>query len=120
MKRKTWSMLLTLALVVGLTGSAFAGSGSFTVVSDSTLQGKTLRPGNYQAKWDANGEISISGDNGDKFKVEGQVVERSEKAARTSILKTNDDSGSSQVLEVRFAGKKTVLVFGESKVAQKK
>jgi hypothetical protein len=120
MKRTTWSMLLTLALVVGLTGSAFAGTGSFTVVSDATLQGQTLRPGSYNASWDENGQINITGPNGYRFKVNGQAVERADKAARTSILKVNDASGNSEVLEVRFAGKKTVLVFGESKVAQKK
>jgi len=52
------------------------------------------------------------------IKVQGKIVEREKRADKTSILKQNDASGDSKVLEIRFAGKKTVLVFGETKVAQ--
>jgi hypothetical protein len=119
MKRKAFSAVLALALVVGLTGTAFAGTGSFTVPSDSTIQGKELAAGSYNATWNEAGEVTISNQNGiEVAKVQGQAVERADKAARTSVLKTTDESGKSQVKEVRFAGKKTVLVF-ETKIAQK-
>jgi len=117
MNRKIWSTLLTLALVVGLAGTAFAGNGTFNVSSDTTIQGKELRPGDYKVSWNENGEINLTDQKGAKFTVQGQVTERAEKSARTSVL-TQNDAGVSQVKEVRFAGKKTVLVF-ESKVAQK-
>jgi hypothetical protein len=115
MIRKVWSSLFALGLVVTLSASAFAGEGKFVVSAASKVQGNLLVPGDYTASWTDEGEVRLIGANGRMIKVQGKVVERAEKAARTSMLKTNED----QVLELRFSGKKTVLVFEDSKVAQK-
>jgi hypothetical protein len=115
MIRKVWSSLFALALVVTLSASAFAGEGKFVVSSASKVQGNLLVPGDYTASWTDDGEVRLTSTKGHMIKVQGKVVERAEKASRTSILKTNED----QVRELRFSGKKTVLVFEDSKVAQK-
>ena len=115
MLRKVWSSLFALALVVALSGSAFAGEAKFVVSTYSKIQGNVLAPGNYSASWTDDGEVRITGDKGRLIKVQGKVVDRDQKAPGTSILKTADD----QVLELRFSGKKTILVFEDSKVAQK-
>ncbi len=119
MKRKTLSALLALAFVVSLSGSAFAGEGQFAVLSDATVKGKALTPGKYNVSWNKEGLARIVNADGRVIEVQAEVVERAEKAKQTSILKRNDANGESQLIEVRFGGKKTVLLFDDSKVAQK-
>ena len=110
-------LLLGLALLVAT--SAFAASdankGSLTTMADVTVNGKVVPAGEYQLRWEGTGpnvQLNI---------LKGKTVVATTTARRVDIdkspasdaavVKGNDD-GSRSLSEVRFAGKKYVLVLG--------
>jgi len=44
----------------------------------------------------------------------GKMVERDSKSSADAVVYTNNADGSHTLKEIRFAGKKQVLVFGEA------
>jgi hypothetical protein len=111
--------LFTLTAILLLSVSAFAGTGNFTVVEDTTLHGKTLKAGEYKAKWSESGELVILQNGKEVMTAQGTLVEKNDRATQNAVVKKVEADGSSRVLELRFAGKKQALVFEGEKVAQK-
>jgi len=110
-------LLLGLALLVAT--SVFAASdanrGSLTTMADVTINGKVVPAGEYTLRWDGAGpnvQLNI---------LKGKTVVATTAARRVdvarsstsdaAVVKANDD-GSRSLSEVRFAGKKYVLVLG--------
>ena len=119
MKSNIAVKLLTLTAILLLSVSAFAGTGNFTIVEDTTLHGKQLKAGEYKVKWADDGSLTILQNNKEVMSAQGQLVEKADRASQNAVVKKVEADGSSRVLELRFAGKKTALVLEGEKVAQK-
>lgn len=117
MKSRTNILVLAVSLLF-FSASAFAGNGSFTLTSDATVNGQVLPAGDYTCSWSADGEVKIVRANKEVATVKATAVERDKKAERNSVLRA-EEGGASVIREVRFSGKKTVLLFDGAKVAQK-
>jgi len=119
MKFANVSKGLLLGLALLLATSVFAASdankGSLTTMADVTINGKVVPAGEYTLRWDGTGpnvQLNI---------LKGKTVVASTAARRVdvakspssdaAVVKANDD-GSRSLSEVRFAGKKYVLVLG--------
>ncbi|HUQ49525.1 MAG TPA: hypothetical protein VM056_02330 [Terriglobales bacterium] len=113
------SRLLTLSFVLLLSLNAFAGSGNFTVVEDTTIHGKALKAGEYKLKWNDAGEFTVLQNNKEVLTSQGQLVEQANRASQNAIVKQVATDGTSRVTEFRFAGKKTTLVVGQGEIAKK-
>jgi hypothetical protein len=114
MKSNKLAKLLALAAMLTLSVSAFAGSANFTIISDSSIGGKTVKAGDYKATWSESGEIKILQGKKEIATVQGKIVERAEAAPRTAVVKKADTSGVGIITEIRLSGKKTVLVLEDS------
>jgi hypothetical protein len=119
MKSNLVARSLTLTAILLFSLSAFAGTGNFTVLEDTTVQGKTLKAGEYKAKWSDDGQLTIYKNNKEVMTAQGRVVEKEQASQHNAVVKQNDADGSSRVLELRFAGKKTALVLDGDSVAKK-
>jgi len=119
MKFANVSKGLLLGLAVLLATSAFAASdankGSLTTMADVTINGKVVPAGDYTLRWEGTGpnvQLNI---------LKGKALVATTTARRVdvdkspssdaAVVKANDD-GSRSLAEVRFAGKKYVLVLG--------
>lgn len=118
MKSRLNTFVLAVSCILLFSVSAFAGNGSFTLSSDASVNGQTLAAGDYTCSWNADGEVTIRKENKEVATVKATAVEREKKAERSSVLRA-EEGGASVIREVRFAGKKTALVFDGAKVAQK-
>lgn len=118
MKSRLNLCVLVMSCLLLFSASAFAGNGSFSLSSDATLDGHLLPAGEYTCSWNAAGEVKIKRANKEVATVKATAVEREKKAERSSVLRA-EGGGASVIHEVRFAGKKTALVFDGAKVAQK-
>jgi hypothetical protein len=113
----TKGLLLGLALLLATT--AFAGSdankGSLTTMTDVTINGKVVPAGEYSLNWEGSGpnlQLNI---------LKGKKVIATTTARRVDVGKSpesnaavvrGNEDGSKSLAEVRFAGKKYVLVLG--------
>jgi hypothetical protein len=109
------SMLLGAALL--LTTSAFAANtGSFEVMDAVTVNGQSLKPGDYNLKWDGTGtSVQLRILKGKKVvaTTPAQMVTLQRSASNSAaVLKSNPD-GSKSLSEIRFDGKKFALTIGE-------
>jgi hypothetical protein len=124
MKFANVSKGLLLGLGLLLATSAFAASdankGSLTTLSDVTVNGKVVPAGEYTLRWEGTGpnlQLNI---------LKGKTVVATTPARRVDIdkspnsdaavVKGNED-GSRSLSEVRFAGKKYVLMIGGEETA---
>jgi hypothetical protein len=108
------SLLLGAALL--LTTSVFAASkGSLQLMDSITVNGQSLKPGDYNLKWDGTGaNVQLSILKGSKVVVTtpAQVVSLpSSPNNNSAVLKSNPD-GSRVLSEIRFSGKKYALDLG--------
>lgn len=123
MKLADVSKGLLLGLGLLLATSTFAASdankGSLTTITDVTINGKVVPAGEYLLRWEGTGpnvQLNI---------LKGKKVIATTSARRVDIdrspdtdqavVKGNED-GSRTLSEVRFAGKKYVLVFSGEEV----
>ncbi len=107
---KTKAVVLLLAiLVVTVAAVAADGSGSITLRDDAQVSGKQLKAGDYKVKWQGN-DVTILQNNKAVVTTTAKVTENDKAAPYDSILYKGDGSSKS-IAEIRFGGKKTVLVF---------
>jgi hypothetical protein len=119
MKFATVSKSLVLGLALLLASSAFAGTGSKASLQLSnpvSVNGTTLKPGDYKLQWEGNGpnvELSIMQGKNVVAKVPARVVDLSAPAANTAAVTKKQDSGPNTLAAIRFQGKKMSLEIGE-------
>jgi hypothetical protein len=119
MKFATVSKSLVLGLALLLVSSAFAGTGSKASLQLSnpvSVNGTTLKPGDYKLQWEGNGpnvELSIMQGKNVVAKVPARVVDLSAPAANTAAVTKKQDSGPNTLAAIRFQGKKMSLEIGE-------
>ena len=109
------SLMMTLALL--LASSAFAANkASITLNHPATVNGTTLKPGDYKLEWDGSGpdvEVSIVKGKNVVAKVPAKIVELNSPALNdAAVMKTNSD-GSSTLEGARFQGKKYGLELAQ-------
>jgi hypothetical protein len=118
MKFATVSKNLILGLAVLLASSAFAATkGSLHLGSPVTVNGTTLKPGDYKLEWDGTGssvEVNIMQGKNVIAKVPAKVVDLNYRAANDAAVLTAGTGGTSTLTGVRFEGKKFALELGES------
>ena len=118
MKFATVSKSLVLGLALTLASTAFAASkANLTLNNPTSVNGTTLKPGDYRLEWDGSGptvEVSILQGKKVVNKVPAKLVDLDKAPTNDSaILKQNGD-GSMTLAGVRFHGKKYALELGEA------
>ena len=110
------SLILGLALLLAY--SAFAATkGSLTLNSPATVNGTTLKPGDYKLQWDGSGpnvEVSILQGRTVLAKVPAKVVDLPAAAEISAAVVTKNADGTTSLSGARFEGKKFALEIGES------
>ena len=107
---------LVPVLVLALTATAFAAGGSATVqlFGAAQLNGKSLAAGEYKVKWDSHSpEAEVTFLQGKKAvaTAHAKVVEREQASPENAVVTRANSDGSETIVEIRFEGKKSVLVF---------
>jgi hypothetical protein len=118
MKFATVSKSIALGLGLLLASSAFAATkGSLQLMDPVTVNGTTLKPGDYKVQWEGSGpnvELSILRGKNVMAKVPAHVVELQTPAANDAAVTRVGDGGQKALAGVRFAGKKTALDISEA------
>jgi len=118
MKFATVSKSLVLGLALLLTCNAFAGTKANLQLSNPvTLNGTTLKPGDYKVQWEGSGpnvEVSILQGKNVVAKVPAHVVELPTAAPNDAAITKTNDSGPNTLAGLRFEGKKVGLELGEA------
>jgi hypothetical protein len=116
MKFATVSRVLVVGLALLLASTAFAGTkASLSVTDPVTVNGTTLKAGDYKLMWDGTGpnvEVSIMQGRNLVTKVPAKVVDLSTPATNNSALVTTNSDGSRSLSGARFEGKKYALEIG--------
>jgi hypothetical protein len=118
MKFATVSKSLVLGLALLLACSAFAGTkANWQLNNPVTLNGTTLKPGDYKVQWEGSGpnvEVSITQGKNVVAKVPAHVVELPTAAPNDAAVTKKNDSGPNTLAGLRFEGKKIALELGEA------
>jgi hypothetical protein len=118
MKFATVSKSVVLALALVLASTAFAATKYNLQLSDPvTVNGTTLKPGDYKVEWEGTGpsvELNIMQGKKVLAKVPAHVVELQAPASNDAAVTRTNDSGPRSLTGVRFGGKKTALDLGEA------
>ena len=117
MKFATVSKSLVLGLALLLASSAFAATkGSLQLINPVTVNGTTLKPGDYKVEWEGAGpnvELSILRGKNVVTKVAARVIELQTPAGNDAAVTRENGSGPNTLTGVRFQGKKTALELGD-------
>jgi hypothetical protein len=110
------SLVLVLGLGLLLASSAFAGTKTSLELSNPvTVNGTTLKPGDYKVQWEGTGpnvELSIIQGKNVIVKAPAHVVELQTPAAQDAAVTLKSDSGPNTLAGLRFQGKKFALDLG--------
>ncbi|MFZ2085544.1 MAG: hypothetical protein WBQ74_06635 [Candidatus Sulfotelmatobacter sp.] len=118
MKFATVSKSLVLGLALVLASTAFAATkGSLQLSNPVTVNGTTLKPGDYKVQWEGSGpnvELSILKGKNVVAKVPAHVVELQAPSSNDAAVTLQNASGPNTLAGVRFQGKKTALELGDA------
>ncbi|MFZ0288649.1 MAG: hypothetical protein WBW98_07075 [Candidatus Sulfotelmatobacter sp.] len=118
MKFTTVSKSLVLGLALVLASTAFAATkGSLQLSNPVTVNGTTLKPGDYKVQWEGSGpkvELSILKGKNVVAKVPAHVVELQTPSSNDAAVTLQNASGPNTLAGVRFQGKKTALELGDA------
>ena len=110
------SIVLGLALLLALSALA-ATKGSLQLSNNVTLNGTTLKPGDYKVQWEGSGpnvEVKILRGKNVLATVAAHVIELQTPSASDAAVTRKNDSGPNSLVGVRFEGKKFALELGEA------
>jgi len=118
MKFATVSKSIVLGLALLLASSALAATkGSLQLTDHVTLNGTTLKPGDYKVQWEGSGpnvEVKILQGKNVLATVPAHVIELPTPSTNDAAVTRKNDSGPSSLIGVRFEGKKFALELGEA------
>jgi hypothetical protein len=110
------STVFTLALIAA--SSAFASTkGSLQIDNPVTVNGTTLKPGDYKVEWEGSGpnvEISILQGKKVMAKAPAHLVQLAKPAAYNATVTRPGSGSASSLAGVRFGGKATAIDLGDS------
>jgi hypothetical protein len=108
---------LTLAIVLMAALSAVAQNArTLRVPYSAAVNGKQLAAGEYKVTWQTHSPaatVNFTQKREVVATVEGKWVDRDTKYEANSVVYSMNPDGSRTIMEVRFAGLKGALVFGE-------
>lgn len=105
------SLLMALALLFA-TGAFAASKASLELNDLVTLNGTTLKPGDYKVQWEGTGpnvELSITKGKHVVAKTAARLVDLSAPAANNAAVTMKNDNGPNSLTGLRFQGKKFAL-----------
>jgi hypothetical protein len=112
------NVVLGLAILVAITGSAFAkNSGQLDLRKAVTVNGVPLAAGHYKVSWQTHSPqatVTFKRDKGSAASAEGKVEERPTQYDNNAVVYSSNPDGSFSIIEIRFAGSNKVLTFGEA------
>lgn len=118
MKFAKVSKFVVLGLAVLLASSAFAAEkATLTLLSQTSVNGAQLKPGEYKLTWDGSGpniELNILQGKKVVATVPAKIVNLDAAPPNNAAIVQKKDDGSSTLEGARFAGKKFALEFGQS------
>lgn len=118
MRFATISKFMVLGLAMLMAAGAFAGTkGDLQLSNQVTVNGTTLKPGDYKLQWEGNGpNVELSFIQGKKVvaKAPAHVVELQSPALNNAAVITNNGNGAGSLTGVRFQGKKLALDLKET------
>jgi len=118
MKFATVTKSLGVGLALVLATSAFAATkASLTLAHPTTVNGITLKAGDYKLEWDGSGpevEVSIVKGKTVVAKVPAKVVDLSSPTRDDEAVISQNSDGSTSLAGARFQGRKFGLDIGES------
>jgi len=105
--------ILVLGLALMLASSAFALSkGSLQLSNAVTLNGTTLKPGEYKVQWEGSGpnvEVSILQGKNVVATTTAHMVDLQSPSSSDAAVTLKNDSGPNSLSGLRFQGKKFAL-----------
>jgi len=105
------SMLMALALLMA-TGAFAASKASLEIDDPVTLNGTTLKPGDYRVQWEGTGpkvEVSITQGRHLVAKTTARMVDLATPAANDAAVTIKNDNGPNSLAGIRFHGKRFAL-----------
>ena len=116
MKFAKLTRVLVPVLVLALTATAFAATNSANIklFGAAQLNGKSLAAGEYKVKWESHSpEADVTFLQGKKAvaTAHAKLVDRGQAARENAVVTRANSDGSESIVEIRFEGKKSVLVF---------
>lgn len=118
MKFATVSKSLILGLAVLLASSAFAATkAGLTLQNATTVNGTTLKAGDYKLQWEGSGpnvEVSIMQGKNVITKVPAKIVDLASPARNSAAVVEKHDGSADTLSGARFEGKKFALELGET------
>lgn len=113
MRFSTVSKSMVMALALLLATGAFAATKANLQLGDPvTLNGTTLKPGDYKVQWEGSGpnvEVSITHGKHLVAKASARVVDLPVPATNDAAVTMKNDSGPNSLAGIRFQGKKLAL-----------
>lgn len=110
--------ILVASVTLLLATGAFAGTkASLTLEHSATINGTTLKAGDYKLEWEGTGpnvEVSIVKGKNVVAKVPARLVDMNSAPQNNAILFSKNSDGSETITGARFQGKKYALEIGES------
>lgn len=120
MRRWINSLVLALAMVVGLIATSFAQevSRSITLKRDAKVGGQVLPKGEYSLKYfEGKDELVISQGKREVLSATYKIAKLDKAANDTSVIYSQEADGSFQLKRIEFKGKDSALVL-ENTVAR--
>src|SRR5271157_87646 len=115
--RSVGRLTVTLAILLMAALSAVAQNArTLKVPYSASLKGKQLAAGEYKVTWQTHSPeatVNFMQKKAVVATVQGKWVDRDTKYEANAVVYSNNPDGSRTILEVRFAGLKGALVFGE-------
>lgn len=117
MKFATVSKSLVLSLALVLASTAFASEkGKLAIFNPVTVNGTTLKAGDYKLEWTGTGNVELSILRGKNVlaKVPARVVDLNAPSTADAVVVANGNNGAKTLTGVRFEGKKYALELGKT------
>ncbi|MGH9649176.1 MAG: hypothetical protein ACRD3I_01770 [Terriglobales bacterium] len=109
-------LAVIIALTLTLSASAAGGKTTIKLFSNASLNGKTLAAGEYKVTWERHSvEADVTFSQGKQAitTVRGKFVEREKPSPYTAVVTKPNGDGTRTITELRFEGKKEVLVLSD-------
>lgn len=114
----TISKSLVMGLALLLASSAFAATKAhMQLLKDATVNGTTLKAGDYNLQWDGAGpDVQVSIMQGRKLvaKIPAKLVELKTPSRNDAAVVKNNDDGTNTLAAVEFSGKRFGLQLSDS------
>lgn len=113
----TKSAILGLSLVLASSAFAAGNKANLHLNDATTVNGTTLKAGDYKLEWDGSGpnvDLNIVQGKNVIAKVPAKVVDLSTPAANSAAVVTKNSDGTKTLAGARFEGKKFAIELGES------